>query len=299
MACFVVVLASAGRGALAQQLEPRAYSNVPVGMNFLIGGYAYFNGSVVSDSSVDVRDANLTAHATVLAYARALDVGGKSAKFDVVLPSATISGSALVNGVPQARDIAGFGDPSLRFTYNFYGAPALRLPEFARYKQDLIVGASLQVTAPFGQYNPQRLVNIGTNRWAIKPEIGLSKASGAYTLEAAAAVAFSTDNGNYFGGKTLQRDPVYAIQGHLIHSLRSGRWFALDGTYYFGGRTTVNGVQKDDELANWRIGFAVGLPVDRHNSIKVFGSSGVAVRTGTDFKTIGMAWQYRWGGGMK
>jgi hypothetical protein len=295
----VIAVAAACPRALGQQLEPRAYSNLPVGLNFLVAGYSYFDGAVVSESSVNVDNAHLTAHGTVLAYARALAVGGKSAKFDIILPSASVSGTADVNGVQQQRQIAGLGDPSMRFTYNFYGAPALKPRDFARYKQDLILGASLQVTAPFGQYDPSRLVNIGANRWAIKPEIGMSKRSGTYVFELTASAAFSTENTHFLGGKTLTRDTVYAFQGNVIDYLPHGQWFALGATHYFGGRTTIDGVPRDDELANWRVGFVVGLPIDRQNSIKLTATSGVAVRTGTDFKTIGIAWQYRWGGGVK
>jgi hypothetical protein len=181
---------------------------------------------------------------------------------------------------------------------NFYGAPALSLQEFAGYRQDLIVGASLQVSAPLGQYDADKLVNIGTNRWAVKPELGVSKAWGSWTLELATGVTFYSDNDDFLSGKTREQDPIYSVQGHLIYSFRSGVWGALNATYYTGGRATVDGVQGDNLQQNSRLGATVALPLDRHNSIKLYASTGVSTRTGSDFDAIGIAWQYRWGGGL-
>jgi hypothetical protein len=189
------------------------------------------------------------------------------------------------------RDVSGFGDPQLRVSVNLYGAPALSLKELVDYRQDLIVGASLQVSAPLGQYDADRLLNIGTNRWTIKPELGISKAMGPFTLELAASVSFYTDNGDFFGGQTREQAPIYAIQGHGIYSLRSGIWLAVDGTYYMGGRTTIDGVEGNDLQNNWRVGLTVALPVNRHNSLKLYASTGVYTRTSGDFDMVGVAWQ--------
>jgi len=167
----------------AQTLEPRSYSNSPVGLNFLLAGYEYTEGSVAFDPSLPISDAHLHTNATFLAYARSLNAWGDSAKFDVELPYVWLEGSAPAGGSPRQRDVSGVADPSFRFSVNFYGAPALSAKEFADYHQDFIVGASLRVFAPFGQYDDTKLVNIGTNRWTIKPELGISKALGSWTLE--------------------------------------------------------------------------------------------------------------------
>jgi hypothetical protein len=118
------------------------------------------------------------------------------------------------------------------------------------------------------------------------------------TLELAAAATFYTDNPDFFGGKTREQDPLYSMQGHLIYSFRSGIWAALNGTYYTGGRTTVDGVPGNDVQQTSRVGMTVTLPVDRHNSVKFYASTGVSTRTGGDFDAIGIAWQHRWGGGL-
>lgn len=284
--------------AQAQEIEPRAYSNAPVGVNFLIAGYIYTEGGLVFDPSAPLTDANLEIHSGLVAYARTLDVGGKSAKFDVVVPYASLSGDADYLGTPVSREVTGLGDPRLRFSINFHGAPALSLQDFRSYEQDLIVGASVQVSLPIGQYDDDRLVNIGTNRWFVKPEIGVSKAWGPWTLELSTAATFFGDNDDFFGGKHREQDPIYSLQGHLVYGFPSGIWAALTGSYLTGGRTTLDGVRGNDLQESTRIGATLALPVDRHNSIKLYASSGVTMRTGTDFDIYGIAWQHRWGGGL-
>ena len=295
---LIMALVALGVRVSAQDLEPRAYVNTPVGLNFLVAGYGYAAGGVATDPALPLQNAHLQVHSAILAYARALDVWGKSGKVDVVLPYAWLSGTADVEGQPRERNVSGLVDPRLRFSVNLYGAPALSLPEFASYRQDLIIGASLQVSVPLGQYDPDKLVNIGTNRWSIKPELGISKAMGPLTLELATGVTLYTDNHDFFGGKTRAQAPIYSVQGHVSYTLGAGIWVAVDGTYYTGGRTTVNGVEGNDLQKNSRLGVTVSLPVQRHISVKLYGSTGVSTRTGSDFTAGGLFVQYRWGGGL-
>jgi hypothetical protein len=221
-----------------------------------------------------------------------------SAKLDAVLPYSWLSGEATFAGEPRERRVDGFNDPRFRFTWNFYGAPALSMQEFASFQQDLIVGASLQVSAPLGQYDASKAVNLGTNRWSIKPELGLSKAWGSLTLELAPSVTFYTRNDDFLDGMTREQDPLYAMQGHLVYSIGRGIWGAVDTTYYVGGRTKLNGVENDDRLESWRVGATLSLPVSRRHSVKLYGSTGVSIRTGADYDAVGIAWQYRWREGL-
>jgi len=288
------ILSAAPDSSRAADIEPRAYSNAPIGLNFLIAGFVYSEGGLSTDPSSPIQDAQLQIDTELVAYARTLNVWGTSGKFDVVVPYSHLSGTAMVNGNPAERNVSGLNDPRFRLSVNFVGAPALSMKEFASYRQDLIVGASLQVAAPIGQYDPDRLVNIGTNRWFIKPEIGVSKALGALTLEFAGAVYFYTTNDDYYVGRTLEQDPVYSAQAHLIYSFGRGIWAALDGTYDYGGRTTIDGVRDDEVMGNARLGATLSLPVNRSNSIKLYASTGTATRTGSDYDLGGIAWQYRW-----
>jgi len=292
------VLAGVMGPACAQDIEPRAYSNAPVGVNFLIAGYAYTRGGVVFGPSLPIINPNLNTSNAVLGYARVLDFFGMSAKFDATVPYQWLSGTAEFRGQTVPRDVNGFANSAFRLSVNIYGAPALTLKEFAGWEQDVIIGASFRVTAPWSQYDDSKLINIGTNRWSFKPEVGLSKAIGPWTMELVAAATLYTDNTDFFGGTTLSQAPIYSMQGHLIYGFHSGIWASLDATYFVGGRTTVNGVLNNDLQQNWRVGGTLAFPVNRENSIKLYASSGVSARTGNNYDLLGVAWQYRWGGGL-
>lgn len=295
LATVVLITAAVAR---AQDIEPRAYSNAPVGVNFLIGGIAYTRGGVAFDSSLPITNPELETWSPLVGYAHVLDLWGMSGKFDVVVPYSWLSGTAQRAGQTLEREVDGFGDPRFRLSVNFYGAPALRLKEFASYRQDLIVGASLQVSVPLGQYDSTKVINLGSNRWFFKPEVGVSKAVGPWTLELTAAATFYTDNDDFYNGNRRKQDPLYSVQVHTIYGFSGGSWASLDVTYFTGGRTTLNGVLNSDLQQNWRVGGTFALPVDRHHSVKLYASSGVSSRTGNDYDLLGIAWQYRWGGGL-
>ncbi len=279
-------------------MEPRSYANAPVGLNFLIAGYAYTSGGYPMDGALPITDPQLATNSAVLAYGRVLDLWGMSAKLNVIVPYTDLSGTASLAGQPMQRDITGLADPIFKLSVNLYGAPALSLQEFKSYEQDLIVGASLRVTAPLGQYDDTKVVNLGTNRWSFKPEVGLSKALGPWTLEATAAATLYTDNTDFFNGNTRSQSPLYSLEAHTIYSFTPGIWGSLDLTYFSGGRTTINGALNNDLQQNWRLGGTFSFPVNLQNSIKLYASSGVSARTGNDFDLIGIAWQYRWGAGL-
>jgi hypothetical protein len=293
--CAFIAIVSNAR---AQDIEPRAYSNAPVGVNFLIAGYAQTQGGLVFDPSLPVTDPNLKTSTALLAYIRALDFWGKSGKVSLVLPYVWLSGSADFEGQPVQRVVNGFGDSFFRVSIDLLGAPALTLKEFKNYKQDWIVGVSAQVSAPTGVYDGSRLLNIGTDRWSIRPEMGVSKAVGNLTLEITAGTTFYTDNKNFFGERIRSQNPIYSSQGHAIYSFPHDIWASLDATYFTGGQSTLNGISTNDRQQNWRSGLTLALPVDTRNSIKIYASKGVSARTGNNFNLIGIAWQYRWGGGL-
>jgi hypothetical protein len=285
---------SGGANADAQEAEPRSYTNTPVGLNFLIAGYVYAQGKLAFDPNSAIADAKFHSNTEVLAYVRSFDVGGQSAKFDVILPAASFSAQGAVNGQPREREMSGLGDPRFRVSFNLFGAPALSVKDFANYKQDLIVGVSLQVSAPLGQYDDSKLLNLGNNRWSFRPELGISKAWGPWTFEVAPSVTFFSNNTDFIGGNTFAQAPIYAVQGHVLYNFQSGVWMALDGIYFAGGRTALNGVKSDNEQANTRTGFTLALPIDRQNSLKLSASTGITTRTGSQFSAAGVAWQYRW-----
>jgi hypothetical protein len=280
--------------AHAQDIEPRAYSNAPVGVNFLIAGYAYTRGGLAFDSSLPLTNPNLRTSSAVVSYATVLDLWGKSAKFDVIAPYTWLSGSADYKGEPVERIVDGLSNPAFRLSVNLYGAPALTLKEFADWEQDVIVGVSLRVSPPLGQYDESRLVNIGTNRWSFKPEVGVSKAVGPWTLEIAAAAMFFTDNDEFFGGTTREQEPLYAAQAHVVRSFPSGLWLSAGVAYGAAGETALGGNGLGDDRRNLLYGASVGLPIGGSQSVRLGYIRGETFAdVGMDSHSLLLSWALR------
>ena len=280
--------------AAAQELEPRAYSNAPVGTNFAIGGYTHLSGRVLLDPSLPVENVEASIDAYTLGYARFFGLFGRSASFAVVLPyiEADLRGDVL--DAPAEVHRAGWGDLRLRGGINLFGHPALTPAEFAKQPEALSAGASLSVIAPTGQYESSRFVNIGTNRWAFKPELGASYPIGNWFTEASAGVWLFTDNDDFRGGHRRSQEPIAVYQLHAGYNFRRGLWLAADYGHYSGGRTAVDGVENDDAQRNSRIGLVLSLPLGSGWSTKLGWSKGTVVRAGGDYRILTLALQYRW-----
>jgi hypothetical protein len=145
------------------------------------------------------------------------------------------------------------------------------------------------------KYDPDKLVNIGTNHFTFKPELGISKKSDPLFLELTGGVAFCTTNHDFYQGKRLSQDPIGSIQGHVICRFRRSIWAALDGTCYRGGSTKFDGVKGDNLQKNSRFGFTFALPLGINHSLKLNLSTGVSARTGSNLTLLGVEWRYWWG----
>jgi hypothetical protein len=295
---MLILLTLYANTLFAQSLEPRLYSNTPTDLHFFAVGYGYSEGALASTPELELKDPNLKLNIGIVAYARGFGFFGKSAKFNVIVPAIKIDGNAIVNGTYMTRKTSGVGDVKARISLNLLGSPALKLKDYYSYKQDTIVGVSLQVTAPTGKYEKDKLINIGRNIWAAKLGVGVSKALGKFTVEFLSDAEFYTTNYDFYGSTKKDTDPIYSVQGHLIYNIKRGMWVALNSNYYWGGNSYVDGVSKDTGLRNSRLGFVFAIPINKQNSIKLNASDGVSTRTGTDFTTAMLFWQYRFGGGI-
>lgn len=291
-------VAASGGAVRAQELEPRTLSPAPVGLNFVGAGYGQAQGGLSVDQSLPLVDPNLRLTGPVLGYARSLDLLGLSGKLDVVLPMGRLSGTARFQGQPVSRQQDGVGDPLVRVSAILWGAPAMTPDEFKAYRQGLLIAAGLQLGLPFGSYEASKLLNLGDNRWTIRPDIGASKTFGRWVVELRADVTLYTENTDFFGDRRRDETPIWAEQGHLIYNWPSGAWASLDAMYYSGGQGKLDGVRTGTSLQNGRAGGSLALPVTRRHSIKFYGSAGISTRTHNNFRLLGIAWQYRWGAGV-
>jgi hypothetical protein len=280
--------------ARAQSLEPRAYSPNPTGANFAIAGYTYQTGSVFVDASLPITDVSAKLNVGTLSYAHTFSLFGRSASAGLLIPYAggTVSGQVF----EQERSVTrtGLGDMGLRMTANILGGPALSPKAFAARTPETTLGMSFLVVAPTGQYYPDKLVNIGSHRWAFRPELGLSHPMGRWFFEAYAGIWFFTRNDDFFGGRVRSQQPIGAFQAHVSYTFVPRLWVAADYTYYTGGRTTIDGVLNADLQKNSRVGLTVAVPIARNQSLKFAWSRGASTSIGSDFTTYSVGYQLLW-----
>ena len=294
-AVLAFVCAALAAGALrAQSLEPRAYSPNPTGLNFVIGSYFYQTGSVFTDPSLPITDVSAKLNIGTLSYARTFSLFGRSASAALLLPFAGGSVSGQVFEQSRVADRTGFGDMGIRLTTNIFGGPALSPKEFAARAPRTTLGMSFLVVAPTGQYYPDKLVNIGSHRWAFRPELGFSQPLGHWFVDAYAGIWFFTTNDDYFGGHVRSQEPIGAFQAHVSYNFAPRLWVAADYTYYTGGRTTIDGVVNEDLQKNSRVGLTVAIPVTRNQSVKFAWSRGASTTIGSDFTTYSVGYQFLW-----
>jgi hypothetical protein len=291
-AAAAALLASA---AAAQDLEPRAYAVSPLGTTFLVIGAGRSTGSVVVDPTLPIADIDAGINAATIGVARTFAIGDRLALASAALPYSWGDINGRVGEDARSIRRSGLADLRAKLSVNLWGARALAPAEFAKAKPTTIVGVSLTAAAPTGQYDPAKLINLGTNRWAFKPEIGVSHPVGRWHVDGYGGIWFFTGNDSFFPGTSRrQQHPVTAFQGHVSYALTRRAWAAFDATWYGGGRVTVDGGEPSDRQSNMRLGATLAAPLGRRQSIKVFFSGGATTRTGTDFRTLGVAWQVFW-----
>ena len=280
--------------ASAQELEPGAYWPIPIGMNIVTLVNSLNFGDLSFEPSAPIDEASATINTTAFAFTRAFNLAGRSANAGVVLPVIGGHLEGLVLDQPAEAGRFGLGDPRLRLGVNLYGAPAMAPPAFAAYRQGTILGVSITVAPPLGQYDPAKLINLSTHRWSVKPELGVSVASGRWVVEAMAGVWLFTDNTDFFGGRTRKQDPITGTQVHLTFKFKRTMWLAADANYFTGGRTSIDGKLNFDIQRNSRIGATFSSAINRRQAIRISMSRGAYTTIGADFTSIAASYNYAW-----
>jgi hypothetical protein len=288
-----------GQVLMAQTMAPRAYVITPVGGNAITLSWSFFNGGVDLNGTIPITGATGTYYIPALSYYHSFSLFGRSANITGLLPYGvgTFQGSVL--GAHQQAYRSGLLDANLRFSVNLIGGPAMSARDFVKWKQKVLLGASLTVSAPTGQYDPRHLVNWGLNRWAIKPELGYSQRWGNWVLDGYAGVWFYTTNDAFYSIPNPQpqtEKPIGVFEGHLSYDFKKQRcWVSLDGVFWFGGTTGLNDIPNPEtRQTSQRIGGTAAIPVGKHQTIKMSYSNGTYVRYGGNYQSVSVAWQYSW-----
>lgn len=255
----IVVIFLAGT-AVAQDLEPRSFSQTPVGMNFVALFYGLAGGEVLFDQAVPITDAHGTVNTLGAAYVRTQGFFGASSKVKVVIPYAWGDWDGYLSGDYVSTSRTGFSDPQIQWSVNFLGAPAITMSEMRTYNKHTVVGASLQVSVPLGQYDPEKLINLGQNRWGLRPRLGFSHSKKGWTVEGMGSVWLYTENPDFYGGHKVTQDPLWSMQGNVIRQYRSGIWFGLGFGISRGGKVASDGIYTDTYKKNTRWAAVFPIP---------------------------------------
>jgi hypothetical protein len=278
----------------AQELTPGAYWPLPVRINILTVVNSVNWGDVTFDPALPTEDARGTIDTVAIAYTRTLSIAGRSANLGLQIPILGGQVEGLYLGVPTERGQFGFGDPRLSMGVNLYGASAMTPQVHATYRMRTIVGASLTVAAPLGQYDDSKLLNLGSNRWAVKPEIGLSRAAGRWIVEVMAGIWLFTDNGDFSGGRTREQAPIASVQGHVTYRFSPRVWLAGEANFNSGGQTTDDGERHLDLQRNARIGWTFSWALDQSQALRASVSRGAYTTIGGDFTSVAVGYNYAW-----
>lgn len=288
--------------ACGQDLAPRAYIITPVHSNAVTLTYAFFNGDLLFNDAVPIEDATAMASISVFSYAHSMKVLGRSASFALSLPYGVGNFRGTVIGAETKAYRSGGLDSSYRVSINLKGGPGMDLEEFRKWQQKTLIGVSFKLVAPTGQYDPTKLINYGANRWAFKPEVGLSRRWGHWVVDTYGAVWFFTTNHDFFsrnqfsaGTNTQKQNPIFAFEGHLSYDVKPRLWASLDGNFWVGGRTILNGAENPITLQrNSHIGSTISVPVSKHQSLKFSYNRGVYIIYAGKYQNVSVAWQYSW-----
>ncbi len=293
---MVALLFSLSQWASGQDLEPRAYSPSPVGTYFAVVGFARTGGDVTLDPTVPITDIHGTFYSPVIGVGQTFDFFGRQALFTSLVPYAWGDVSGMVGEQSGSVHRSGVADIKAKLSVNLRGNPAMSPAEFARRThRNFIIGTSFTLNAPSGQYSGKKLINIGSNRWAFKPEIGVSLPVKKFDLDLYAAAWLYTANSNFYPGEALRtQEPLTSLQAHASYTVRRGLWVAIDSTWYGGGVSTIGNGQPTQRQSNTRLGATLSVPIAKTQSIKVAYSSGVTGTIGADFNTLSIGWQHVW-----
>lgn len=290
----LLALASASGSVIAQELEARAYAPNPVGARFLVMSWSHSDGDMLLNASSPIKDFEVRANTWSAGIGGTFALWDRLASVAVGVPYVDGTATGVLDGVPERVDRAGAADLRLRLTLSLLPGSGQSPAEFAGSPPDRTLGVSLVVSAPTGEYFEDKLVNVGNNRWAFRPEFGGSRRFGRWNVDGSLGVWLFDDNASFLGSKERSQEPLTTLQGHVSYTFAPRLWLGASGTWYTGGTTSVDDVSDHNRQENSRAGLTLAIPVGQQNSVKLAWSKGVTARFGGDLEMYSLSWQYLW-----
>ena len=215
------------------------------------------------------------------------------------MPLSTGRWEGIVNDEYTSVRRHGFNDPRIRFSMILYGAPPLKGKGLLKYFQSnpvrTSVGLGIGLTLPLGEYYSDRLINLGNNRFVIRPQLGVLHQRGSWQAEVTGTVSVYQDNDEFFSNSKLEQDPLWFVQGHIIRSFRRGMWASLSGGFSFGGKTYINGESSSNNDRTRYAALSFGMPISEQQNIKLaWVKAETNVLVGSSSNSLIFSWSINW-----
>lgn len=274
----------------------RDWQNSPTDLNMVFGYYNRVDTNTPIDTTLPINGLSLDADLYLFRYARSFGIDGRNSAIQFIQPYADVSASfdnaQFFSGTKRN---GGMGDTQIVFAHNIFGGPALTAEEFASWKPETFLTGALWVTMPTGDYDKDRIINIGSNRWVFKPELGFGTPIGPTWLEINTYVSMFGANKDYHGDSKLEQKPLYAIEGHYSYTINRALWVSLDATYNRGGESKIDGDWQDNKQENGLLGASLGFMLSPQFGGLIAYNDTVSERTGSpDVNTWTFRLQYVW-----
>jgi len=278
-----------------QELDPRSYSVLPKGLNAAALGLSYSTGNVITDFTSPIQNLDIQTYIVSAAYFRTFSIFNKLSRIAIALPYGYLDGTAKAFGIDTSASRNGFADAKIKFGINLLGSPVLEPKDFSKFQEHTVLGVSVVFSVPIGQYFPEKLINLGYNRWGFKPEIGFSQRAKRLYYEIYSGVWIFTTNDQYLKTGKLHQEPLLSFQSHIDYAFKHGRYIAFNAGFTEGGQTSLNEIDRNDQQTNWRLGLTFSTPVfNKHQSIKLLLNTGIATKAGQNYTAITLFYQYTW-----
>ena len=281
--------------AAANDIEPRRWTPLPTKMSIVALGYGYTNGDLFFDPVLQVSDAEVKVDTVASSYIHSFSIAGKAARFDLLVPWQSAQWKGLLQQMPVEVNRKGLADPRFRLSVNLSGPPTSSAKTLRDYSLEnpvyTVLGAAISVSVPWGKYHPDKLLNLGQNRYTIRPQIGVVHNRGPWSFELTGSVFLYTDNDDFYIGNRREQKSLYALQTHVVRVFKPGIWGSLSMGYAKSGESTIDGVAKNDKREQLLKGISLGYSLTKRQSVKVsYITSDTLEDIGADTHTLALIW---------
>jgi hypothetical protein len=256
----------------AQEVEIRRWNQLPIDQNFGVLSFAYTSGEIATDPTLQIKNARVELETALVGYIRSFALFDKTARFELRQAFQDGMWSGNIGGVATHAERHGMNDTVARVAVNLIGGPPLSGNAFvehrARVREETILGAAVAVSLPTGQYDPDKLINLGSNRFSFRPQLGLQHRQNDWVFEMTGTAFIFTANHNFFGGTRRTQEPLFSVDASVEYDFEQGAWISAGAGVASGGRSSIDGITKNDDRLDVGWVVSAGFPINSAISVR-------------------------------